>query len=363
MEKYYLFTYSPGQPVQKGGKIVLLDKNRKWELVEGVEYIVENPQGVELEKCIIIKSGKFLRVDEIRPTYKVGSPSVSISENDTCISYYVSVETIYDGKKISSDFKKVSFCLGSGSDGLYEQLPQETKREIDSFRGYTAWVLEMKLNLLNSSEDFKAHRGYKKVSEMETLKIHESGRGSSENPKTVNVYKMLTNYFEPAYQEGFQPDVSEEVKEVVKHVATLSLEESGLSYTFSPVWKSPTKMVGYLTVSGEAIQGLVEMPGDGTGSYLEDAMFRGKFELPPNTLADSDMTWVGQGGRICWVYDLTDDLQSNSSVDDPKEEVVGSWVKVVEVNGGRIRYIKDDFYHKEYAELIEASRVRTLNNK
>ncbi len=364
MKNYFKFTYRSGKPVRDHGKIVLLEKSLPWGdvLQEGCEYIIENPKLMELEKCIIIKSGKFLRVDEIAPTYQVsGGPYIEIDKSQ--INFGVRRTVAYREEVISSDTDYNNFTFGlTGGEEFYNLLPKEAKQQVDDFRVWMTWIIGNQLVVLDGGRDFSARCGFRLQSETEFLKVETTCSGSAEQPKGVSVVKLQTLIYEPFFQNGFEPAISEESREVTNRLGTVSLEESGLSFSFRPVWKSPTLMVGKLTINGEGIEGLVKLPGDGTGSYLDAVMYLGLMEMPPSTLSDNDMSWLDSGGRICWVYDfdskeVIEETIKKASKDAPTDPA--SWVKIANVCDGTIRYIQDTFHHEDYEKLVEVSRSAT----
>ncbi len=363
MEKFFKFTYRAGKPVRDYGKVVLLDRHRTWTgLAEGFEYIIENPVLLELEKCIIIKSAKFVLVDDIKPTYEVtGGPYVYAEENQ--IKFSVSKKVIYQEEVISSETDYENFTFGlTGNEEFYNLLPVEAKQQVDDFRVWMTWISENQLSVLSGSSDFSAHRGYRLQTNTESLKVETSGSGQSENPKEVYVLKLQTLGYQPVYQEGYELAEVEGMKEVVKTLARLSLDESGLPFSFRPIWKSPTMMVGILTVNGKEIEGLVKRPGDGTGSYLDAVMYLGLMEMPSATLADEDLSWLDRGGRICWVYEFGYELNNvltGAQTQTTQPSDLSGWVKIKAIYGGQIRYIQDSFDNPDYMKFIYSSRIAT----
>jgi hypothetical protein len=366
MEKFFKFTYRAGQPVRSHGKVVLLDKNRNWNLAEGFEYIIDGPVTLELEKCIIIKNAKkFVLVDEIIPTYEVsGGPYVEIEKKE--VNFYVKRKLVYQEEVISSETDYKSFTFGlTGSEEFYNLLPEEAKKQVDDFRVWITWISDNQLILLSASSDFLVHRGFRLQSDTKSLKVETSGSGKPEQPKEVYVLRLQKLIYEPVFENGFEPAIVEGSQEVTHTIQTLTLEESGLPFSFRPVWKSPTLMVGKLTVSGEEVEGLVKRPGDGTGSYLDAAMYLGLMELPPATLSENDLTWLDSGGRICWVYkvsynDITSELMLKFT--NPPNDPSG-WAKVISVYFEQgmvsVRYIQDSWNNLEYMRLVEESRQRS----
>lgn len=367
-EKFFKFTYRSGQPVSNRGKVVLLDKHRHWELAEGFEYIIDTPVILELEKCIIIKSAKkFVLVEGIKPIYEVCGSHIKIKENiqESEINFNVKKKVIYIDEIISSETDYENFKFGiTGNEEFYNLLPTEVQNQVDDFRIWITWIRENQMVVLDGKQDFSSHCGFILLSDTESLKVETYGSVQPENPKEVYVLKLQILGYQPVFQEGF-PVVTEGTKQVVKTLAKMNLDESGLSFSFRPVWKSPTIMAGIMTVNGEEIEGLVKRPGDGTGSYLDAVMYLGLMEMPPAKLSDDDLVWLYSGGRICWVYQFTgDDFTQKliSEYKNPPSDPNG-WVKVMAVyNGGHgsVRYIEDDFCHKDYMKLVEATRVNTL---
>lgn len=363
-KSFFRFTYQPGKPIRDYGKIVLLDKNRNWGLVEGVEYIIESPVVLELEKCIIIKSGSFLRVDDLLSDYQLtGGPYVHIENTE--INFSVRRVVKYREEVISSETDHKNFTFGlTGGEEFYDLLPQEARQQVDYFRVYMVWIIGNQLVVLSGSSDFLAHRGFRLQSEIESLKIETTGSGSAESPKEITVAKLQTRVYEHVFQDEFEPDEPEKNREVIKRLEILSLEESGLPFSFRPVWKSPTMMVGKLTVNSEEIEGLVKRPGDGTGSYLDAVMYLGLMETPLSDLSESDLIWLDGGGRICWIYEFNSSNVTGELISKSKEvpSDLHGWVKVVAVydNGnGLVRYLQDPFHHDDYIKLVEVSRVAT----
>lgn len=371
MEKFFQFTYRTGQPVRNYGKVVLLDRHRKWPLTEGVEYIIENPTLLELEKCIIIKSGKFLRVDEIPPTYEVDKYGERFDTETAEVSFGVKKIVSHQGEVVGSswvDRKDFTFGVATGSEKFYNLLPEKERQLVDEFRAYMVWIQKNQLTVLGGSGDFLKRRGFCLQTDTQSLKMETNGAGSPQEPKKVSVVKLQTLAYQPVYQDGFEPAEPDGMKEVVKRIKTLSLEESGLPFSFRLVWKSPTIMVGKLTVNGEEIEGLVQLPGDGTGSYMDAVMYSGLIEYPSSTLSDDDLSWLDRGGKLCWIYELTSDSGItrnlyNQPSSFPNEDSPQGWVKVITVYGGSVRYIQDNFDHQDYEKLVEEARVLSLQQK
>lgn len=359
MENLLKFTYRAGKPVRNHGKVILLDKHRKWSLAEGFEYIIENPTLLELEKCIIVKSATFVRIDDIPPTYEVsGGPYVHTEDEEHKLNFSVRKVVKYQEKIISfvMDNENFTFDL-TGGEEFYDPLPTEAQKQVNEFRVWMTWISEKRLSVLDSSSDFLSHRGYRLWSEIESHKVQKSGLGSPEQPKEVSVLKLQTLIYQAVYQQGFEPVEAEEPKEVLKTIKKLSLDESDLPFSFRPVWKSPTLMVGRLTVNGEEIEGLTKRPGDGTGSYLDAVMYLGLMEVPSN-LTDDDRSWLESGGKVCWVYCLFRDNITKELIDKSSTQPTQphGWVKINIVCSsgyGAVRYIKDSFNNQDYHNLIE----------
>jgi hypothetical protein len=356
---FFKFTYRHGQPVRNYGKIVLLDKKRMWGLVEGWEYIIENPEVLELEKCIIIKSATFVLVDDIPTTYEVsGGPYI---DTEICqIKFSIRYKLVYKGKVISSDTDYKNFTFGlTGREEFYDLLPADAQQQVDDFRVWITWIRENQLIVLSGNADFMVRRGFRLQSNTESLKVETSGRGSQEYPKEVDVIKLQTLVYQPVFQEGCEPSVAEGPKEIINRLKSLSLDESGLPFSFRSVWKSPTIMVGILTINGEAVEGLVKRPGDGTGSYLDAVMYLGLMEMPPATLSANDIAWLDSGGRICWVYEFSSNINYGLNTTTTPPDNPEGWFKLVSVCGG-VLYIQDSFNHPEYVTLLESLRPKPL---
>lgn len=358
LEKFFKFTYRAGRPVRDYGKVVFLDRYRMWDLVEGFEYIIDNPTLLELEKCIIIKSAKFVLVDGIKPTYEVtGGPNVRAEEGQ--VHFAVRKSVVYQGEVISSEIDYNNFTFGlTGGEEFYSLLPSEAQKQVDEFRTWFAWISENRLAVLSGMYDFPIHRGYRLQSATESLKVETSGLGQPENPKEVYVLKLQTLRYQSVYQEGFEPAEPESVKEVVKTLARLGLDESDLPFTFRPVWKSPAMMVGILTVDGKEVEGLVKRPGDGTGSYLDAVMYLGLMELPPITLPSEDLEWLEKGGMVCWLYQFCGIFSALKTTTTSPDDPTG-WVKIKAVYGSDVRYIQDSFNNPDYMKLVEDVHQRS----
>lgn len=358
--KFFKFTYRAGKPVRDYGKVVLLDKHRRWDLWEGAEYIIEDPVIKELEKCIIITGGSFLRVDDILPTYRVCGGPYFDTEKET-VRFSVRQEVVWRNETISSEYEpNEKFTFGmTGGEEFIGLLSDTAQQQVADFRSYMGWIRDNQLAVLSVGYDFSARRGFRLQSSTESLKVETSGSGSPENPKEVSVAKLQTLVYQPVYQEGFEPVTAEGTKEVTNTLARLSLDESGLPFSFRSIWKSPTMMVGKLTINSEEIEGLVKCPGDGTGSYLDAVMYLGLMELPPTNLPNEDLAWLDAGGRICWVYEfsyvlnntLTGAQTLTSQPSDPT-----NWFKIKAVYGGDVRYIQDNFDNSDYLKLVEELR-------
>jgi hypothetical protein len=365
MKNFFKFTYQTGKPVRNHGKVVLLDKNRKWTLVEGVEYIIENPQMLELEKCIIVKGGKFLRIDEIAPTYQVSDgPYVNTGKKE--ISFSVRRTVVYHGEDISSEMDYENFTFGqTGGEAFYGFLPTENRQQVDDFRSYRGWISENQLLVLDGRQDFDARRGFRLVSEKESLVVETAGYGSAEEPKEVSVVKLQIQKYEPFFQEGFVIIGPKQIKKVTSRLGKLSLEESELPFSFKPVWKSPQMVVGKITIDGEEVEGLVKRPGDGTGSYLDAVMYLGLMEMPPpSDLSDDDINWLKSGGKICWVYEVTGPLLDlyKKRQEYPEPSSREGWFKIIPVIGyGGPFYLQDCFNNKQYSRLVEESALASPN--
>lgn len=357
MEKFYRFTYRAGKPVRDYGKVVLLDKYRKWDLVEGFEYIIEEPVERELEKCIIITDGNFLLVDDLPLTYHVSGSARLDMESET-IKFHVEKKVVYVDTTLSSETDYENFVFGlTGNEEHYNLLPVEARQQVDAFRDWVVWIRQNQLIVLSASLDLEARRGFRLISDTESLRVDTQGSGSSAQPKVVSVARMQKLVYQPVFQKGFEPTEQAGGKEVSKHLGQLSLDESGLPFSFRPVWKSPEMMVGRLEVDGKTIEGLVKRPGDGTGSYLDAVMYLGLVQMPPENLSKEDQDWIDVGGRVCWVYEFTRENITAKLMD--AERVVpkdpGEWVKVNAVydNGnGAVRYIRDQFFHEDYMKLV-----------
>jgi hypothetical protein len=368
MKNFFKFTYTPGEPVlrERGQKTVLLDQYKKWALEPGVEYIIHNFRSKELDKCIIVQDGSFLRVSDI--PCKVVPVALSILSSE--VSYRVNLVREFQGNQISLEQRSLRFSI----DGSQEEdvdlglLPSETQELISQWREYRRWIISEGLEVFSAEADFRARRGFCVIDVSEQMRV-DTTHGSG-GLRKVSAVKLQNSVYQAMFMGGHAPEQSEADQVKVKHLATLKLEESGLSYSFQPIWMSPTMQAGYLTVDGQKLEGLIQMPGNGKGSYLTAALRMQWFEQPPILMQDMALQWIERGGSVCWGVPSKGDSDGynhetiweacNIPADvRTKEEPVDPTGWVLVYNTGTYLY-DPSWSNTDYLRLVEESRLRTV---
>lgn len=374
-----IYKFSPEDLcVSRGGKVLLLDKNinwiRKFNLVPGEMYVIENPIIRELDKCRIITGGTFMNVGYFpAEIYVSGGPYIYNDKIGFSAYRVIKYKEIEISSKKIEDFEFPAFGnLPEEKMNLLGLIPEEYKNIITSFRAYIEWAKKEDLTILQVGEDFKKKVGYRYVESTEFIDP-ESIRSTVSSGMIGE--PRLSKKRKSTYEEIFFDGKEGGEKETIETIECIDLNDSGLDYIFSPIAICPTGQVGKLIVAGYECPGNIQFPGDGvTGSYLQFAKEFGWLTKPPVLLSPQDFEWIRKGGKVAYsersqefyinYWDGTDYVwdflpQGFLAQSDEPENPQG-WV-LVHYPHGNVRYIFDpNFSDEDYLRKVEEAKRRTL---
>ena len=378
MEEFIVYEFSPKDLCvsRRRGKILLLDMYINWSkrfgLVPGEKYILEDLVIRELEKCRIITGGRFTNVGYFPAEVNVFAGPYFYNDK---VSFSASRVVKYKEVQVSSKkIEDLEFpALGELSEEKKELLgllPQKNQEEVISFRSYMQWIEKESLTILEVGKDFEKKVGYKLLSYVDFIDEKSYSSFSSREYREPSFLKMRKSIYKEIFFEGKKGGEIEK-KESLEFV---KLNESGLEFSFKPRSFCPTGQIGELTVNGYTYPWQVGFPGENKGSYVEFAIANGWISNPPVLLQAQDMEWLDNGGKLAFSnyhysysiggFDGDDDIwdcfpNGYTRQNEPPQNPEG-WVSLYGTCGGHGYIFDPDFSDEKYIRKVEEAKIRTL---